>query len=736
MKTTEPISSPSNAITRRVGQREEGFQRELRLVLRGRSLRPSIPPPFHSGPVGIVNPALYWKQVEDVTAYYAKTDSSAASLLLRAFLLAWQRHGGVFREGEKLPYIVHPLRVAKMAAKLDMNAEAVAAALLHDLREDAMITTESLQAQFNNRVADLVEGVTELGKEPEFRRQQPTAVAIFKKWLQYGMQEIEIIILKLLDRLDNMRTMQGMPEETQKRKARETLDVYVRMADRLGLWRIKRKLEDRAFKILQPEEYRRIQQARRQIGKASRKQCEAVITVLKKEIKTDGAKMDIRLEVRAAYELWERQQKRNVDQLTATDIWRINIVIDGLDCFALLGQIHAIYPPLQTELRDYINDPLPNGHQFLQTYVMTPLGPLLVQIRNPAMYARYQKGVLASDGQTDPRTWMAALLADLSEAGESGVEGLWQLVAASTNPITVYTKTGDRVDLPWGTTVLDFARWVHGEVFRRATGALVNGRRVPLGTELKSGDSITVETNPNANPTLEWLDWVRTPHALRTLRKFLQRQSDEEKRRTGLAALAKAAIPYYLSVNDLLTSLLFNRYLRSRGKANLGSLETARGQLILEIGEGQRKAAEVIAAMRAIYVEAHRKVRHLPPETFYVQINVPDRRGLTNDVSAALTIMGYNLSHFFSAKLPETGEGCLVLGVAVVPGARGIEGTNRGFLMDVAIVGQLQRREIIFIAKRAGIEKDKGTRTVTAFTAADYARKLQEMLAAALSKSC
>ncbi|MDI6731532.1 MAG: HD domain-containing protein [Candidatus Margulisbacteria bacterium] len=686
--------------------------------------------PIQAGPSAVVTPTPYWRRVEAIILQYAKTDPSARQLITQAFRLAWQGHNAVFREGEKLPYIVHPVRVAVMAAKLGMSAEACAAALMHDLREDAGITKELLIKQFNPRVADLVEGVTELGKEVEYKGKEPTVIAVFRKWFEFGAREHESIILKLLDRLDNMRTIDELPLEKQRKKAEETLSIHARVADRMGIWPIKRELEDLCFAILEPAKYQSIREARDRIITDSKAEIREIVQILQGEIESASSNITIVLETRAAYELYERREKRGVDQFTATDIWRINLVVESeIECFILLGIIHGQHLPVQPEIRDYISDPLPNGHRFLQTYIITHLGPLLVQIRDREMYDNYQRGILADHRQGGQQLWISALLEDLQGIGESGVDELRRMVAATTNPINVFARDGRKVELPWGATVLDFARWVHEQVFIETVAARVNERRVSLSTPLRNGDRVVIETDPASLPSLDWLDWVQTREAAKSLRGFLQSRTKEDKKQNGLLVLAEAAAPYYLTVEDLLSSLLFRRYLRSisNEKVPAARLPEATARMLIEIGEGKRRAADIIAGMRTIFKEAYRKAKALSSKVFYVQIETLDRRGLADDVMAALKQMGYNVANIFTAKRPGETKALLTIGVDVVPSARTIQG-NRELANDVGLVGQIQRMEIVTVAERAGRENDQGARTVTRITAEDYQNLLRQEL--------
>jgi GTP pyrophosphokinase len=434
--------------------------------------------PAYSTSQGLVHPTSFLTRLRRLSCY--------GPLLEKAFRLAWEGHFGAFRKSGD-PYIEHPLAVAEMAAKYGMGEKECAALLCHDLREDAFIggkrvTREFLAKELGEEVAEMVEGITELGKEPEYEGEKPSILERYEKWLKYGSRDLSIIILKLFDRLHNMQTLEYMDEAVQEKKAKETFNVYAKIADRLGMWELKRELEDLSFKYLEPELYKEIEEKRREIAKeskpilGSKEEKKSIVWRIDQGLMMAGMRIDFDLEQRGIYELYQRMELREISikEFAATDIWRLNIVVpEEHDCKNIEGRVQNIYSPNQNEIRNFIAEPRPNGHQFLQSYLKVPLfGELLVQIRDRSMYENYIKGVLATGkGEKEKQLlWLNVMLSIFREGGTSAREAYKTLAAYST-PIVTFSPAEDEIELPFGATVLDFAREIHEKSFSSCYGS-------------------------------------------------------------------------------------------------------------------------------------------------------------------------------------------------------------------------------------------------------------------------
>lgn len=676
----------------------------------GRLLRKqlSVPPsatveiPAWAVPAGIAHPAPFLIRLRSLSCY--------GPLLEKAFRLAWEGHIGQVRRS-KHPYIEHPLAVAEMAAEYGLGEKECAVLLGHDLIEDAIIggkrvTREFLARELGNEVADMVEGITELGKEPEYVGDKPPVLERYKKWLEYGSRDLSIIILKLFDRLHNMRTLEYMDQVAQTKKARETLNVYAKIADRLGMWGLKRELEDLSFKYLEPELYRETNEKIREIREkskavlGSKEDGESIIGRMDRGLMGAGIRIDFELEQRGVYELYERMQLREIplEELTPTDIWRLNIVVpEEQDCKNIEGRIQKLYSPNQGEIRNFIAEPLSNGHQFLQSYLKVPIfGELLVQIRDRSMYDNYIRGVLATGkGEKEKQLlWLNAMLSILKEEGTSE-RVAYKTLAAYSAPIVAKSPDEKEIELPFGATVLDFAREIHEDVFRHATAAIVNGRHVELSHVLNHGDRVEIVTSERSRPKIEWVELVHTPKARAALRKHLKRRQNKTKRKDALLALDSALNSeeqsFYLRATGLIETMLFRQYISQKGRKNKAE------EFLQEIGAGKRKASDVVSDLNKLYLSQldKHKDRRAKLAPYYLSIGAKNWRGLLANILDPLKEMGYHVFDSFPVNPEGEGEITLVLGVVI------FGGRHHG-----GIVGQIQRMQVRTIAEEQGKQEE------------------------------
>jgi len=440
------------------------------------------------------------------------------------------------------PYIAHPLDVALKVAESKLDTQAVAAALLHDTYETDETALKKIRKQFGNDVSFLVEGLSKADKAKYSGRERSAEST--RKMFMAMAQDIRVIIIKLFDRLDNIGTLHVMPEEKQKRIAMETLEIYAPVADRLGMSNIKAELEDAAFKYAYPEEYGWIiKETREKIPERKKYLEKAVIPILKKEFSKENIKVQtIHHRAKHYYSLWKKLLRYNMDWKMIYDLAAVRIMVNSVeDCYAVLGVIHKMWRPLPGRIKDYIALPKQNGYQSLHTTVFCVNNKLTeFQIRTQKMHEEAEQGIAAhwawemagkplEVGKTPHKkfTWIKQLQEwhkefDRNISGEKFLESL--KIDFFKDRIFVLTPEGDIIDLPEGSTPIDFAYHIHSEIGNSAVAAKVNSRIVPLSHKLESGDIAEILTQKNKKPNLKMLDFAKTPTAKHQIKTFLKRK--------------------------------------------------------------------------------------------------------------------------------------------------------------------------------------------------------------------
>jgi GTP pyrophosphokinase len=475
--------------------------------------------------------------VEKVRAYSRDAD---IELLRRAYVFsAFEHKGQVRHSGE--PYLVHPLEVANLLADMKLDAVAVAAGLLHDVVEDTLTTTERIQEVFGHEVAHLVEGVTKISAIV-FASSEERQAENFRKMLLAMVDDIRVILVKLADRLHNMRTLTVLPEERRLRIAQETLDIYAPIANRLGMAKVKNELEELAFRTLEPEAY----EALRARVERKRKAVEGVIEELRKTITSELEEAQIPLvqidgRIKRLYSIHQKLKRQKIDLDRVYDFVALRVVTSSVkDCYAALGIIHHTWSPVPGRIKDFIAMPRPNGYQSLHTSVVSEHGfPFEVQIRTEEMHVRAEEGIAShwkykegrvGAGRDEPYfQWLRQLLEWQQEVRDP--QEFIQNLKVDLYPEEVYifTPAGEVKPLPRGATVIDFAYTIHTDIGHRCVGARINGKMVPLRTQLKNGDIVEIVTAAKHKPSRDWLNFVATSRARNKIRHFLQ---GEEKARS------------------------------------------------------------------------------------------------------------------------------------------------------------------------------------------------------------
>ena len=457
----------------------------------------------------------------------------------QAFDLAVVAHQGQQRAtGEA--YVTHPIASAQILAELGIDATAIQAALLHDVPEDTEFSLTDVEEKFGAEVAQLVDGVTKLSRFSTHSHEQQQAENI-RKMLLAMAQDIRVVLIKLADRLHNMRTLYGLPLEKQQRIARQTLEIYAPLAERLGIWQMKWELEDLAFKALDPERFRELAKLldTRRGGRES--YIDRAITQLRTSLEASGIEADLQGRPKHIYSIWKKMERKGAEFSEIYDVYAIRLLVDDVrDCYAALGIVHSLWRPIPGQFDDYIAVPKTNRYQSLHTAVIALDGnPLEIQIRTHQMHQVSEVGIAAhwrykdgtkSDREYDAKlAWLRQLMEwqrDVSDATEF-VEGI--KLDIFQDQVFVFSPKGDIKDLPAGATPLDFAYRIHTDVGHRTIGAKVNNRLVPLDYRLKNGDIVEIVTTKGEHgPSRDWMNVVRTSHAREKIRQWFKRKDRDE----------------------------------------------------------------------------------------------------------------------------------------------------------------------------------------------------------------
>ncbi|MGH9064482.1 MAG: RelA/SpoT family protein [Acidimicrobiales bacterium] len=539
-------------------------------------------PPAPEGPLG---PAL--------AALRARHPKADLAMVRRAYQRAEQAHEGQVRQSGDA-YISHPLAVATIVAELGLDDVSVTAALLHDAVEDTGMALPEVEGEFGPAVAAIVDGVTKLDRL-RFDSKEAQQAATMRKMLLAMAKDWRVLVIKLGDRLHNMRTIAVMPEWKQQRTAQETLDIYAPLAHRLGIQEIRWQLEDLAFATLHPKRYAEIEQMvatrtpEREIYLAQ------VLESVRGRLEELGARAEVTGRPKHLWSIYEKMVVRGKEFDDIYDLVGIRVLVETeKDCWAALGSIHAIWSPVQGRFKDYVNTPKFNLYQSLHTTVVGPQGkPLEVQIRTTEMHRRAEYGIAAHWGYKERSSpaemaWLQRIV-DWQADTPDPIDFLETLkLDLELDEVYVFTPKGKVVTLPAAATPVDFAYAIHTEVGHRCIGAKVNGRLVPLDSPLRSGDTVEVVTSksPTAGPSRDWLKIVASPRARNKIRQWFSRERREDAIDNGREELGKAMRREGLPLQRLASSKPLLALIETMHYADLDALHAA-------IGEGHVSARSV-----------------------------------------------------------------------------------------------------------------------------------------------
>ena len=551
---------------------------------------------------------MYDKELQEILDKIKKYAPNAdVTPVIKAYELAKSAHAGVFRKSGE-PYIIHPIAVANILADLELDMEVIAAGLLHDVVEDTPYTYEDITELFGKDIADLVDGVTKLGKIKYQTKEESQAENLRKMFLAMA-KDIRVILIKLADRLHNMRTLKFMPEEKAKYKAKETLEIYGGIAHRIGISKIKWELEDLALKYIDPEGYRELSDKITMKRSQRQEYIDKIVHLLEEKFKEVDINCEVSGRPKHFYSIYKKMKKKNKTFEEIYDLTAVRIIVDTVkDCYAVLGMVHTMWIPMPGRFKDYIAMPKPNLYQSLHTTVIGPDGePVEIQIRTHEMHEIAENGIAAHwkykegiTGNQDAKMeqklkWLRQMM-----EWEKDVQDPHEFLDALkddvfNSQVYVFTPRGDVIELPAGSTPIDFAYRVHTNVGNKCTGAKINGKIVPINYKLQNGEIVEVITSSNSTgPSRDWLNIVQTPTARNRIRQWFKKERREENIERGTDILEKEFKRYNIPYKNSSIQKFLNQVAK---KFNQPTLE----DLIATIGYGGIATSQVMPKVRDFY---------------------------------------------------------------------------------------------------------------------------------------
>jgi GTP pyrophosphokinase len=538
--------------------------------------------------------------IDRVRAYQPAAD---ADLLRRAYDFSEKAHTGQKRKSGD-PYFIHPASVAGIITELRLDTASVCAGLLHDVVEDTLATTKDIEREFGGEIASLVDGVTKLGKI-NFTSKEDRQAENFRKMVVAMARDIRVLLIKLCDRVDNMRTLEHMKPEAQERIARETLEIYAPLANRLGIQAFKSELEDLSFRWLEPDGYNEVREGVQKTKKERDKYILEVSKTLASRLAEQGFATDVTGRAKHLYSIWRKMKANDssVDQIH--DIIAFRVLVESVsDCYAALGVIHSKWTPVPGRFKDYIALPKPNMYQSLHTTVIGPGRERIeIQIRTHDMHRVAERGIAAhwkykdkhgggiAESDAQKFGWLRQLMEwqkDLKDPAEF-LEGV--KVDLFQDEVYVFTPKGEVRVFPRGSTPVDFAFAIHSQLGEHITGARVNGKLEPLRYKLRNGDVIDVVTNTNQQPSKDWLEFAVTTRARAKIRNFLRQEQREKSLRLGRELLEREFQKATVSLSKLLRNE--NELRKVLEVLSIGNVD----ELFIGIGYGKIDPKDVLEVL-------------------------------------------------------------------------------------------------------------------------------------------
>jgi len=526
--------------------------------------------------------------LQEVSAYLKSED---VALIQSALDFSHAAHEGQLRESGA-PYVTHPIAVARILTPLHLDVHAITAALLHDVAEDTDVTIEEISTRFGKPVADLVDGLSKIDKL-QFETKEDAQAENFRKMLMAMARDVRVILIKLADRLHNMRTLGAVSKGKSERIAHETMDIYAPIANRLGLNNVYQELEDLSFKYLHPNRYSVLSKALKVARGNRREVVSKILEAIGQRLADNHLKAEVKGREKHLYGIYEKMQSKSLAFAQVLDIYGFRILVDDVpSCYLALGVLHGLYKPFPGKFKDYIAIPKANGYQSLHTALFGPFGtPIEVQIRTHEMNKLAESGVAShwlyktSETQINElhqktHQWLQSLLESLAQSGDS-VEFLEHLkVDLFPDEVYVFSPKGKIFAMPRGATTVDFAYAVHTDIGNRCVATKVNSELVPLRTELRNGDRVEIVTAPHAHPNPAWLGYVVTSKARSEIRHALKTMHLDESSKLGERLLGQALSSLSLKLQDI-PDICWDRVLKETGSKS-------RQDLLTDIGLGRR----------------------------------------------------------------------------------------------------------------------------------------------------
>lgn len=568
----------------------------------GQSVDPTIKSAT-SAPMG-ADPDERFKDLYTLAEVYLNPDELAT--LERAYRYACDFHAGQRRKSGE-PFVIHPVEVAIILADLHMDVETLIAALLHDVVEDTAATKEAVAERFGESVADLVDGVTKITRI-DIGDLNDEQAATFRKMLIAMSKDIRVVVIKLADRLHNMRTLAALREDRRIFKAKETLEIYAPIAHRLGINSIKWELEDLSFFYLEPAKFKQVSRMVAETRKEREEYLENIINTLKEEMDKIGVKAQIMGRPKHLYSIYSKMSKKGKGFSEIYDLIAVRVIVDSVrDCYSVLGAVHTLWHPMPGRFKDYIAMPKLNMYQSLHTTVIGPAGrPLEVQIRTEEMHRMSEYGVAAhwrykekrgkSDSFDKQIAWLREMV-DWQDETQDSREFLKSLkVDLAPQEVFVFTPKGKALSLRAGSTPVDFAYAIHTEVGNHCVGAKVNGSIVPLSYQLQLGDRVEILTQKSASPSRDWLNMVKTPSARSKIRAYLSKASRSDDMQLGRDKLSREMRKHGIGISGAQTMRAVKQVAESLGYKDAD-------HMLVNIGTGKESSTHVANRLLKILVD-------------------------------------------------------------------------------------------------------------------------------------